>query len=168
MRWFRLDGGGVIPSAVLHGNPPTGLAPSRCAADRPLPTSITLSAAARPGRALRLEARGIHVDVVGFAARYAEDPASPQEQAWHQLAMSSLGARRLATTWEPDRLRNPPAPGGSVLVVAAACLGGQGPTDVVAARRVPLRDPAAATAVTLGDAERVQAARAACVYPRAG
>jgi hypothetical protein len=48
-----------------------------------------------------------------------------------------------------------------VLIVAAACLGGDGPTAVVDARSTASGDPK----VVLESADRVAAAAAACTYP---
>ena len=42
VRWFKAAGGGVLASGIVHGNPPAGLAPARCADDVPGPSAVRL------------------------------------------------------------------------------------------------------------------------------
>ena len=158
LRWFELPGGGVVTSGIVHGNPPAGLAPSRCPDDRPGPAAIRLAVAADPDLpgALRLSATGTRLDIVGFAALYGPD--TPRR--WRQVGFTEQSAGRpgFRVPWKPE----PSAAGpGPVLIVAAACLGGDGPTGVVDARSTASGDPA----VVLGPADRTAAAAAACAYP---
>ena len=158
LRWFELPGGGVVTSGIVHGNPPAGLAPSRCPDDRPGPAAIRLAVAADPDLpgALRLSATGTRLDIVGFAALYGPDTS----RRWRQVGFTEQSAGRpgFRVPWKPE----PSAAGpGPVLIVAAACLGGDGPTAVVDARSTASGDPA----VVLGPADRTAAAAAACAYP---
>jgi hypothetical protein len=158
VRWFELPGGGVITSGTVHGNPPAGLAPTRCADDRPGPAEVRLTVGADPDLpgALRLSAAGTRLDIVGFAALYGPD--SPRR--WRQVGFTEESVARpgFRVPWKLE-----PSAAGSdpVLIVAAACLGGDGPTAVVDARSTAPRGPE----VVLGAADRTAAALAACAYP---
>ncbi|NMO49796.1 helix-turn-helix transcriptional regulator [Actinoplanes sp. TBRC 11911] len=144
VRWFRVDGGGVVASAIVHGNPPDGTAVSRCPGDRPGPAAITLRTAAAAGTdAVTLTATGRGVQVVGYAAYYADDG---EAASWHQIALTRTG---LAVRW--DR----PA-GVTPVLAAAACLGGEAPTGVL--------DLAGDTS-RLAVNQRTAAGRVACLYP---
>lgn len=140
VRWFRVDGGGVVASAIVHGNPPEEMAVSRCPGDRPGPAAITL----RTGKdGVTLTATGRGVDVVGYAAYYADDG---ETASWHQIGLTRAG---LAVRW------NRPA-GVTPVLAAAACLGGEAPTGVV--------DLAGDTS-HLDMNQRTAAGRVACLYP---
>ena len=158
LRWFELPGGGVVTSGVVHGNPPPGLAPSRCPDDRPGPAAIRLAVAAAPDLpgALRLSATGTHLDIVGFAALYGPD--TPRR--WRQVGFTeeSVGQPGFRVPWKPEPSTAGPDP---ALIVAAACLGGDGPTAVVDARSTAPGHPK----VLLNSADRTAAAAAACAYP---
>jgi hypothetical protein len=158
VRWFELPGGGVITSGSLHGNPPAGLAPSHCSDDRPGPAAVHLTVGADPDLpgALRLSATGSRLDIVGFAALYGPD--SPRR--WRQVGFTEESVARpgFQVPWKLEPSAAGPDP---VLVVAAACLGGDGPTAVVDARSTASGDPK----VVLESADRVAAAAAACTYP---
>lgn len=166
VRWFLVAGGGVVASAVIHGNAPADLRPSGCPDDRPAPASITVGAVAHPA-GLRLSAQGTHVEIVGFAVRYADDPALPAEHRWHQVALTDATTPAFEAVRRADQLRRRPAPTEDVMVAAVACLGGQGPTDVLDVRvarmdgvnRPVVRPPDS------GESERL--ASTACAYPRA-
>ncbi|MCX4471818.1 helix-turn-helix domain-containing protein [Micromonospora sp. NBC_01655] len=168
VRWFTVAGGGVMASGIVHGNPAAGAAPVDCPGGRTPPTEITLAAeptpeagAAERGR-LRLRAAGRRVDVVGFAAYYADDSrASPR---WHQLALTGPSGPAFTAEWRPARRHPPVQPAGAVLLAAVACLGGDGPTDVLDVRRVAGARLAAPTR-PLDPGQRVAAGRAACRYP---
>jgi hypothetical protein len=158
LRWFELPGGGVVTSGIVHGNPPAGLAPSPCPDDRPGPAAIRLAVAADPDLpgALRLSATGTRLDIVGFAALYGPD--APRR--WRQVGFTeqSVGQPGFRVPWKLEPSAAGPDP---VLVVAAACLGGDGPTAVVDARSTAPGDPE----VVLSPADRAAAAAAACAYP---
>jgi hypothetical protein len=169
IRWFRLEDGGVLASAVVHGGPPAAMRPSRCSGDRPAPTAVELMVAADPAApdSLKLEADGTHVDIVGFAAYYAADPDLPEAREWHQITLVDSAAPTFATAWRLDRLRNPPKPTDEIPIGAVACLGGQGPTNVVDVR-LARTDGSSRTATMLDAEQRAAAARSACLYPKAG
>jgi hypothetical protein len=156
VRWFIVDGG-VVSSAVIHGNPPLGLRPSSCKEGRPLPDSVSLSVAVQ-GDALAFTATGGRVDIVGYAVAYPDTGSAARR--WHQVDLTT--APTFTASWRPPAGARQP-----VLVVAVACLGGDGPTDALDARSVRPGDPAATRAV-LAPPDRVQAARLACQYPRRG
>ncbi|MFI0795789.1 helix-turn-helix domain-containing protein [Micromonospora rubida] len=168
VRWFTVAGGGVMASGIVHGNPAGEAAPVDCPGGRTPPTEITLAAdpapeagAAERGR-LRLRAAGRRVDVVGFAAYYADDSrGSPR---WHQLALTGPSGPAFTAEWRPARQHPPVQPAGAVLLAAVACLGGDGPTDVLDVRRVA-GARLAVPARPLDPVQRVDAGRAACRYP---
>jgi transcriptional regulator with XRE-family HTH domain len=147
VRWFMVAGGGMLASAIVHGNPPDGTGLSRCPGDRNQPTEISLRVTEEAGR-ITLNATGSGVDVVGYAA-YHPDPAVPDgPPAWHQIALTARGA---TVPWQ--------RPAGTAPVVAAvACLGGESPTEVADLRTL---DGEAAPAA----AHRGAAAEIACLYP---
>jgi hypothetical protein len=164
MRWFILDDRHVVASAVIHGNPPTGLSPTECADDVQAPTALSFSAA--PGASgsgtVALRATGANLAIVGYAYFYADaqDPGG----RWHQIGIDSAAA-------QPDQPWQPPArsgnQGSSVLVFAAACLGGQAPIGVGVAGVVTLR-PGSGPSVSPASLDAAQSAAAdqeACAYP---
>ncbi|WP_328822174.1 helix-turn-helix domain-containing protein [Micromonospora rubida] len=168
VRWFTVAGGGVMASGIVHGNPAGEAAPVDCPGGRTPPTEITLAAEPTPeagtaerGR-LRLRAAGRRVDVVGFAAYYADD--SRGLPRWHQLALTGPSGPAFTAEWRPARQHPPVQPSGAVLLAAAACLGGDGPTDVLDVRRVA-GARLAAPSRPLDPGQRVAAGRAACRYP---
>jgi hypothetical protein len=158
VRWFKAAGGGVLASGIVHSNPPAGMAPTRCADDVQGPSAVRLSIATDPGLpgALRLSATGTRLDIVGFAALYGPD----QPRRWRQAGFTEQTIQRpvFSTPWKPE-----PSPAGTVplVVVAAACLGGDGPTAVLDARSLALGNPP----VKLSADDRLNAAAAACKYP---
>ncbi|MGW1061589.1 helix-turn-helix domain-containing protein [Micromonospora rubida] len=168
VRWFTVAGGGVMASGIVHGNPAGEAAPVDCPGGRTPPIEITLATdpapeagAAERGR-LRLRAAGRRVDVVGFAAYYADDSrGSPR---WHQLALTGPSGPAFTAEWRPARQHPPVQPAGAVLLAAVACLGGDGPTDVLDVRRVA-GARLAAPSRPLDPGQRVAAGRAACRYP---
>jgi hypothetical protein len=162
-RWFMLAGGGVLASAIVHGNPPATLAPSTCPDDVPPPQAITFGAdPGPPAIGLRLHAAGRYVRIVGYAGLYADEPGDPR---WHQLGLVGPGSRTFDATWRPSRDTDSPRSGARITVAAVACLGGDGPTDIVAARTVPVDDPSRSTAAPLAGRARADAERSACGYP---
>ncbi|WP_433142753.1 helix-turn-helix domain-containing protein [Actinomadura nitritigenes] len=169
-RWFILPDGHVVASAVVHGNPPTHLAPSGCAAARPVPRRLSLKAIGAPSRDSRvvLTATGPNVQIVGFAAYYAGDPASPELRLWHQIGLIGESASSLSVTWRPDRLPAPVHAGDRVPVAAVACFGGGAPGE--AAVLASLRLPGPRTAASLASPSTTvdaSAREAACKYPSA-
>ena len=179
MRWFEVSGGGVVSSAVIHGNPPTGLKPSACPDSVPDPTSIALSVAVSadsPG-AFELHATGVHVWIVGFAT-VPDDRSGgpvPATAKWQQIGMVGSTAAGFALAWSA----RPSDAAGSgieqsaagtaadrVPIVAVACYGGQGATDVMDPESVSIADPSQATPLPLTAPQRAAAADAACSYPR--
>ncbi|MBO2457981.1 helix-turn-helix domain-containing protein [Actinomadura violacea] len=169
-RWFILPDGHVVASAAVHGNPPARLAPSACAGARPAPERLSLKAAGAPSPDPRvvLTAAGPNVQIVGFAAYYAADPASPELRLWHQIGMIGQATPSLSVTWRPDRLPAPLRGGDRVLVAAVACLGGgdSGYAASVASLRLPA--PRAGASLASPSTTVDQSARqAACKYPSA-
>ncbi|WP_329107484.1 helix-turn-helix domain-containing protein [Micromonospora sp. NBC_01699] len=167
VRWFALAGGGYVASGVVHGNPPADLGPSRCAGDRPGPASITLMIApdtSGPDR-LRVSATGTHLEIVGFAAYYADDPALPADRRWHQLALTGTATPAFEVTWPLDRLPARPGPGDGIPVAAVACLGGGAPTDVVDLRLARADGTGAPEPFEPTADQLLAARRTACLYP---
>jgi hypothetical protein len=158
VRWFTAAGGGVLASGIVHGNPPAGLAPTRCADDVEGPSAVRLSIATDPDLpgALRLSATGTRLDIVGFAALYGPD----RPGRWRQAGFTEQTIQRpvFSAPWKPE-----PTAAGTVplVVVAVACLGGNGPTAVLDARSLAPGNPV----VKLSADDRVNAAAAACSYP---
>ena len=158
IRWFMLADGTVVPSAVIHGNPPAKLRPSPCRHARPEPVAIALEVAAdiaKPG-AILARASGHNVDIVGFAARQATGATQ-----WQQFGFSA-GAEFRAL-WRPAQRTGS---GGAVTVVATACLGGGSPTEVFDVRALSGGGSGAVDRPRLSRQELIAAARSACQYPR--
>jgi hypothetical protein len=167
MRWFEMSGGGLVASAVIHGDPPPGMRPGACPQDEPAPMAISLTLA--PGgtgtAGIRLEAGGTRVSIVGFAAFYAG--SAGESAQWHQLAMTAVSTPYF-TAALPTGQAGETAGSGPVPVVADACLGGEAPTPVVAVDAVRLSTPASIQPLTLNAAGLAQAERSACGYPTTG
>ncbi|MCL9760223.1 hypothetical protein [Frankia sp. AiPa1] len=174
-RWFILpDNEGVVSSAVIRGNPPSGIEPVTCPDALPVPTAVWLEI---PGAAenatplpVVLRARGPHVQLVGFAAYYADDPDSPDSRRWHQIGFAGEASPDFTANWSPDQLRLPLRDGDTVPVTAVACLGGGAPTraaDVASLRTPTATAPAALTALTnpLSAQDKLDAGQVACQYP---
>jgi len=158
VRWFKLADDEVIASGIVHGNPPHGLAPSHCTDDHPGPIAIALTVTG--SRPLHLSATGAGLEIVGFAALFDPDGDQPGERRWRQVGFTEETADRPGFTARWTAV--PSNDGKPVLVAAAACLGGDGPTGVVTARTVTRSGfPDAA----LAPADRAAAAAAACSYP---
>ncbi|MCX4473557.1 helix-turn-helix transcriptional regulator [Micromonospora sp. NBC_01655] len=168
VRWFKVAGGGVVSSAVLHGNPPRDLRASDCRQGRPTSTGLELSVVTGAGRsgAVTLRATGRDLYVVGFTTS-AGDPASPGERTWRQVALADVRDPAVGASARLDALPGPSAR-GPVVLVAAACLGGDSPTGLVRARQVRPEDPREAVPVTLDQRQQAEAARSACRYPSRG
>ncbi|WP_143232735.1 helix-turn-helix domain-containing protein [Actinoplanes regularis] len=166
VRWFKLPDGDVVASGIVHGNPPRGLAASRCVDDRTPPGTIALTAAVDPAKpgTVRLKATGTRLDIVGFAALY--QPAEPPTaRRWRQIGFTeeTAGKPGFGVSWRLGGVATGPDP---VLIAAVACLGGDGPTGIVdvrsagAGRLGPKFPPVSLTA-----SQRAEAVNAACSYP---
>lgn len=166
VRWFKLPDGDVVASGIVHGNPPPGLAAARCADDRSPPGAIALTAtvdAAEPG-AVRLAATGTRLDIVGFAALY-QPVEPPTARRWRQIGFTEEKADKpgFGMSWRLDGVAAGPEP---VLIAAVACLGGDGPTEVLDVRSAGSGRPGPRFArVTLTASQRAEAVTAACSYP---
>lgn len=164
MRWFIIPGVGEVSSGIVHGNPPASLNPQACPDDVPGPTSIALALVpSTSGGVIALSATGSRLGIVGFAAYYASQGSSTAD--WHPLG---FGATATAGTFSSRPLRigafTSPIP-----VVAAACLGGDGPTSVIASGAVQPGTPQTLRAMSTTDtASTARAAQAACAYPASG
>ncbi|MEU4219050.1 helix-turn-helix transcriptional regulator [Actinoplanes sp. NPDC026623] len=166
VRWFKLPDGDVIASGIVHGNPPRDLAAVRCADDRTPPGSIALTAAADPAQpgTVRLAATGTRLDIVGFAALY-QPVEPPTARRWRQVGFTEEKADSagFGVSWRVGGVAPGPEP---VLIVAVACLGGDGPTGILDARSAgPGRPGTRFAPVSLTAAQRTEAATAACSYP---
>lgn len=164
VRWFKLGSGGVVSSAVVHGNPPWELRPDRCPGEFPAPSSISLAVAPQPSdpKAVELRASGSHLGIVGFAGYFSDSGQAVPVPSWHQLGLIGVGVDGFVLPW---RIAKPTADQGPIQLVAVACLGGDGPTDVLDALTLPPADPTQARPLSLGESDRSTAARTACRYP---
>lgn len=167
VRWFMVAGGGVVSSAVIHGNPPRGTPPSECPNARPAPSELVFSARRAGADALTLHATARELDVVGFTVSTGTDPANPEVRTWRQVGLIDVRDRAAGGTaqWTLDRTRPVRVP---IVLVAAACLGGDTPTGLIVARQVDPANLARAVPVTLDQAQATAAARSACRYPGRG
>src|SRR6266508_4203399 len=104
IRWFQLAGGGLVASAVIHGNPPASLEPTSCRGARPGPGTITLTVTrdARSPGTLKLRAEGTNLEIVGFAVFHASD-AGVDTRQWHQIALSDTPSPAFDVVWQPGR-----------------------------------------------------------------
>ncbi|WP_433348827.1 helix-turn-helix domain-containing protein [Micromonospora sp. CA-111912] len=168
VRWFKVAGGGVVSSAVVHGNPPRDLRASDCRNGRPTSTSLELSVVAGAGRSeiVTLRATGKDLYVVGFATS-AGDPGASGERIWRQVRLVDVRDPTVGASVRLDALPGPSAR-GPVVLVAAACLGGDSPTGLVRARQVRPEDPRGAVPVTLDQRQLAEAVGSACRYPSRG
>ncbi|MFJ1709462.1 hypothetical protein [Kitasatospora sp. NPDC088346] len=163
-RWFKLGSGGMVPSGMVHGNPPWESRPDRCPGEFPAPSSISLVAAPRPSdpEAVELRASGSYLGIVGFAGYFSDSGQAVPVPRWHQLGLIGVGVDGFVLPW---RIAKPTADQGPIQLVAVACLGGDGPTDVLDALTLPPADPTRTRPLSLGEGERSAAARTACRYP---
>ncbi|MDH6124815.1 helix-turn-helix transcriptional regulator [Kitasatospora sp. GP82] len=174
MRWFRVSQGGVVSSAVIHGNPPSTMQPSECPDSVPAPAAVSLTVVRQPDESDTVELRsaGRYVAIVGYAAYFAPPGSSAQSPKWQQIGLTDTAAAGFAVAWRLGPLRVGVPADATVPVVAVACLGGGGPTTVTDARRIPLAagdgQPAALDRAALTDADLVKAEQAACKFPQRG
>ncbi|WP_131803177.1 hypothetical protein [Parafrankia colletiae] len=172
-RWFILPhGDGVVASAVIHGNPPSNIHPSECPDSHPAPSEISLKVAVIPEDPLSaaLQVHGPHVQIVGFAAYYAEEPDSPSIRRWHQIGFTGEASPLFTVDWHPGQLRLPVEPGERVPVAAVACLGGGSPTHVAHIAVLHAPGPTAPAELTplptpLSAQDDENARQVACRYP---
>ena len=169
VRWFTVAGGGVTSSAIVHGNPPPALAPTRCSNDRPVPDTIGLSVRADPTKpgAISLQASGKNIDIVGFAASYTPDTALSGARTWHQIDLVDSANSGFHAMWTPTGLGTPTSR-AQVIVVAVACLGGDGPTGVTDVDAVRWHPAFQVDRPVLSRQEISTASRSACQYPHPG
>ncbi|WP_405019925.1 hypothetical protein OHV05_26790 [Kitasatospora sp. NBC_00070] len=164
VRWFKLGSGGLVSSAVVHGNPPWELRPDRCPGEFPAPSSISLAVAPRPAdpETVELRASGSYLGIVGFAGYFSDSGQAVPVPRWHQLGLIGVGADGFVLPW---RIAKPTADQSPIQLVAVACLGGDGPTDVLDALTLPPATPTQARPLSLGEGDRSTAERTACRYP---
>ena len=167
-RWFEIEGGNLVSSAVIHGNPPAGLRPNTCPGSIAEPTSISVGIVADPnvlGWAV-LSAHGTGVRITGYAAYFAPNDAPGTAPDWHEIGepSSSPTDDGFNVPWQFGKAGQ--APGSTAtLVVAAACLAGGAPTDVTDAIEVVPANPATAKPAVIPAATLAKAAAAACTIP---
>jgi hypothetical protein len=128
-----------------------------------LASSISLSIATGSSGAgiVGLQASGIGVWIVGFAAYYPGTPGDPP--AWHQVG-TMTDTPGFAVLLRSGLLNS--APGANeVPVITVACLGGSGATNVYATGMVQLATPAKVQPWSIAPAELASAQGAACQYP---
>lgn len=159
-RWFALVGGGVMASAVVHGNPPANLGPSACPGSLTPPSAIHLDVR-RVADELRLQATGQGLKIVGFASL---DTAEAGDPRWHQInSLTRSPASVFETRWRPH--------GGTqassdrhITVAAVACLGGDGPTAVIDAQEIQPGGSLRTTSTSLSGTAMEAATASACQY----
>ena len=167
-RWFEIEGGNLISSAVVHDNPPAAMQPSSCPGSIPGPSSISLGIVAdpaMPGWAI-LSAHGTGVRITGYAAYFAPVDAPGTAPDWHEIGAPTTAptADGFDVPWRFGLAGE--APGTTpTLVVAAACLAGDAPTGVANAVQVVPSNPATAKPVNLSTETLAKAAAAACATP---
>ncbi|GAA1949990.1 transcriptional regulator [Kitasatospora viridis] len=183
IRWFKVYGGGVVASAIIHGNPPGTMQASDCPADTPAPSGVglTVERSLDNPDTLQLQTTGTHLGIVGYAAFYAAAPPTPAgtsptpasaspapagQAGWHQVQMVGSLSNNFLYRWQATGLTAAPQP---ITVVAAACLGGDGPTDAADARTAPAAgSDQPGQPVELTPEQWSTARQAACRYPNAG
>lgn len=165
-RWFELEGGDLISSAVIHGNPPASMRPTSCPGSVPAPKSISVGVVADPdvpGWAV-LSAHGESVLITGYAAYFAPMDAPGTAPDWHEIGAPTSASAGFDVPWIFGKAGE--APGSApTLVVAAACLAADSPTAVTDAVQVVPENPSTAKHATLPAATLAKAAAAACALP---
>lgn len=165
MRWFILPDHGEIASAVVHGNPPAWAPPQPCPDSVPAPSSLELALAAQDsgGGVVGVSASGVQVWIVGFAAYYRAGATGVAQ--WHQLAMTTGASGSFNALLRSAGVSADPSARGRIPVVAVACLGGDGATDVAASAAVLRAQPPRLEPYPLMGADLATAERVACQYP---
>ncbi|MEV4616086.1 hypothetical protein AB0K43_26355 [Kitasatospora sp. NPDC049258] len=170
MRWFKVRGGGVISSGVIHGNPPKGMGVESCDGGAPPPSAISLgiSGPADGADAIYLKATGSHLGIVGYAGFFATGAPQAPVPSWQQLGFTDDALASFVEPWRLEPLRAELATKPEVPVVAVACMGGEGPTGVVDAKLLRPGGEGDPQPLAL-DAEQLAAAQAAaCSFPKKG
>jgi hypothetical protein len=167
-RWFEIEGGNLVSSAVIHGNPPAAMRPNSCPGSVAEPKSITVGIVADPnvlGWAI-LSAHGIGVLITGYAAFFAPADAPGTAPDWHEIGepTSSPTGDGFNVPWTFGKAGQASGT-AATLVVAAACLAGDAPTDVTNAVQVVPANPATAKPAVLPAAALAKAAAVACAIP---
>jgi hypothetical protein len=165
-RWFELEGGDLISSAVIHGNPPATMRPNSCPGSVPAPKSIALGVVADPdvpGWAV-LSAHGDGLLITGYAAYFAPVDAPGTAPDWHEIGAPTSTSAGFDVPWIFGKAGEAPD-SAPILVVAAACLAADAPTTVTDAVQVVPENPATAKPATLSAATLAKAAAAACAIP---
>lgn len=153
-RWFILAGGGVMASAIVHGNPPPKLGPSSCPGDIEAPAAIHLNVRRIKGE-LRLQATGQSLKIVGFTSL---DTSATGDSRWHHInSLIQSPTSVFETQWQAG-------PGRRVTVAAVACFGGDGPTTVIDAQEIQPGGPLRTTPTSLSGTALDAATRSACQY----
>ncbi|MFC6018797.1 helix-turn-helix domain-containing protein [Plantactinospora solaniradicis] len=132
VRWFMVAGGGVLSSAVIHGNPPRNLPASGCPDGRPAPSQLAFSTTLDPTRpgAVTLHATGVELDVVGFARSTGTEPATPGLRSWRQVELVDVRDRAAGARVRFDVVPTSPATSPSARRSSAASSpAGRSPTD---------------------------------------
>jgi hypothetical protein len=157
-RWFILAGGGVMASAIVHGNPPPKLGPSSCPGNIAPPAAIHLNVH-RIKDELRLQATGQSLKIVGFTSL---DTSETGDSQWHHInSLTRSPTSVFETRWQPGRESSP---GRRVTVAAVACLGGDGPTTVIDAQEIQPGGPLRTTPTSLSGTALDAATHSACQY----
>ncbi len=167
-RWFEIEGGNLMSSAVVHGNPPATMRPNGCPGSVAEPKSITVGIVADPnvlGWAV-LSAHGTGVHITGYAAFFAPVDAPGTAPDWHEIGVptSSPTGDGFNVPWTFGKAGQASGTAATP-VVAAACLAGDAPTDVTDAIRVVPANPATAKPDVLPAATLARAAAVACAIP---
>ena len=169
-RWFEIEGGDLMSSAVVHGNPPAAMKPNSCPGSIPGPSSISLGIVADPevpGWAI-LSAHGTGVRITGYAAYFAPVDAPGTAPDWHEIGAPTSPPTATAdgfdVPWKFGLAGEAPST-TATLVVATACLAGDAPTGVIDAVQVVPANPKTAKPVVLSPAMLAKAAAAACAIP---
>ncbi|HET9172011.1 MAG TPA: helix-turn-helix transcriptional regulator [Actinospica sp.] len=167
-RWFELEGGDLMASAVIHGNPPATMRPNSCPGSVAGPQAISVGIVADPN--LRdwavLSAHGTGVRIAGYAAYYAPVDAPGTAPDWHEVGAPTTAptADGFDVPWTFGKAGEAPD-GAPVFVVATACLAGDAPTGVTNAIQVVPSDPRTAKPAALSAAMLAKAAEVACQIP---
>lgn len=165
MRWFILPDYGEVASAVVHGNPPAWAPPQPCPDSVPAPSSLSLALAPQDsgGGVVGVSASGVQVWIVGFAAYFRAGAAGAAH--WHQLAMTTAASGSFNAMLRAAGVSSDPSARGRIPVVAVACFGGDGATDVAASGAVVPGQPPRLESYPLMGADLAMAERVACQYP---
>jgi hypothetical protein len=150
-----------MASAVVHGNPPSALAPTSCPGDTAPPAAIHLHAD-QIGDELRLRASGEDIKIVGFTALHTSGTDGPR---WHQISLTAPPTPIFEARWRPPRSSDPVKGQNIITIAAVACFGGDGPTTVIDARTLGPVDPQHTTDTSLSGTALDAATRSACQYP---